>query len=42
MADGYGDDARGGPGGSGKYPRRKGVWSSNKRHLCRFRAELPG
>lgn len=43
MRDGYGDDAGGSPGGGGgNYPWRKGVWSSKKRHLCRFQAELPG
>lgn len=42
MTDGYGDDAGGGPGGGGNYPWRKGMWSSNKEHLCGFRAELPG
>lgn len=40
MRDGYSDDAGGSPGGGGNYSWRK--WSSNKRHLCRFQAELPG
>lgn len=39
MTDGNGDgDAAAG----GNYPWRKRMWVSNKRHLPRFQAGLPG